>query len=292
MTTRTLPGFTFITPTTIEEAVSFLDRYREKARILAGGTDTLVLMKKGVASPEALITLGNVKGLDRIKYDKNGLTMGPLTTIRDVETSETIRDKYPLLAEAARSFGTVQIQNMATLGGNICTASPAGDMILPLLAMDADIDALGNKGRRTIGLRDFFTGPGKTVMSADEILVEIRVRPLPRGNGSSFIKIGRTMEDLSKVSVSTILSVANNRFRDVRIALGSVAPTPIRAIEAEGFLEDKATSSSVIDKAAVLACNGIAPITDDRSTAQYRMEITRVIVKRAIVKALERVGGK
>jgi carbon-monoxide dehydrogenase medium subunit len=292
MTTRILPGFTLITPTTIEEAVSILDRYGERAKIFAGGTDTLVLMKKRMVSPQALIRLGSVKGLNLIKSDKNGLTLGPLTTVRDIETSKTIRDKYSLLAEAAESFGTVQIQNMATLGGNICTASPAGDMILPLLAMDADIDVLGTKGRRTIRLRDFFVGPGKTVMSADEILVEIRVRPLPRGNGSSFIKVSRTMEDLSKVSVATILSVADRRFGDVRIALGSVAPKPIRAIEAEGFLEGKGTSRSVIDEAAVLACDGIAPITDDRSTAEYRGEVTRVIIKRAIAKALERVGGK
>jgi carbon-monoxide dehydrogenase medium subunit len=292
MTTRTLPGFTFITPTTIEEAVSFLDRYREKARILAGGTDTLVLMKKGVASPEALITLGNVKGLDRIKYDKNGLTMGPLTTIRDMETSETIRDKYPLLAEAARSFGTVQIQNMATVGGNICNASPAGDMIPPLLVMDAETDLVGNGGRRTIKLRDFFTGPGESVMKSNEILVELRALPLPSECGSCFVKIGRTAEDLSKVSVAVILSVAQGRIKDARLSLGSVAPTPIRALEAESFLEGKETSGSVIDKAATMVCNGIAPITDCRSTAEYRREITRVIIKRAITKALERVGGK
>ena len=292
MTTRTLPGFTLITPTTIEEAVSILDRYRERAKILAGGTDTLVLMKKRMASPQALITLGSVKGLSLIKYDKNGLTLGPLTTIRDIETSKTIGDEYPLLAEAARSFGTVQIQNVATVGGNICNASPAGDMILPLLAMDAEVDALGTGGRRTIRLRDFFAGPGESVINANEILVEIRARPLPRGYGSSFIKISRTAEDLSKVSAATILSVANGRFRDVRLSLGSVAPTPIRAIEAENFLEGKETSSSVIDEAAVMACNGITPITDSRSTAKYRGEITRVIIKRAIMKALERVGGK
>lgn len=289
MTTRILPSFTLILPASIEETIKLVAEYRGKAKILAGGTDVLVLMKNGMIAPKALIKIGKVKELHFIKCSlKKGLRLGPLATIRDIERSAKIGDMYPLMVEAARAFGNIQIQNMATVGGNICNASPAGDMIIPLLAMNAEIELMASGRKKTLKLMEFFSGPGKSVLKPNEILVGIKARPLSQRYGSCFIKISRTAEDLSKISVATVLTVRNTKFRDVRLSLGSVAPTPIKAVNTENYLEGREVSEKVIDEAVAIACNEIKPISDNRSTAKYRKEVAGVVIKRAIKKALDR----
>ena len=289
MTTRILPSFTLILPTSIEETIKLVAEYRGKAKILAGGTDVLVLMKNGMIAPKVLIKIGKVKELHFIKCSlKKGLRLGPLATIRDIERSAKIGDMYPLMVEAARAFGNIQIQNMATVGGNICNASPAGDMIIPLLAMNAEIELMASGRKKTLKLMEFFSGPGKSVLKPNEILVGIKALPLSQRYGSCFIKISRTAEDLSKISVATVLTVRNTKFRDVRLSLGSVAPTPIKAVNTENYLEGREVSEKVIDEAVAIACNEIKPISDNRSTAKYRKEVAGVVIKRAIKKALDR----
>jgi len=289
MTTRILPSFTLILPTSIEETIKLVAEYRGKAKILAGGTDVLVMMKNGLITSNILIKIGRIKELHFINCSiKNGLALGALSTIRDIERSAKIGNMYPLMVEAARAFGNIQIQNMATVGGNICNASPAGDMIPPLLAMNAEVDLMSSGRRKVVKLMDFFTGPGKSVLKPNEILVGIKAPPLSKKYGSCFIKISRTAEDLSKVSVATVLSVKNGKFKDVRISLGSVAPTPIRAVEAEDFLEGQEISDAVIDEAVAIVSDGINPVSDDRSTAVYRKDVACVAIKRAIKKAIKR----
>ncbi len=290
MTTRVLPSFTLFTPTTIEEAVSIIQKNLDEARILAGGSDILVQMKKRLITPKYLIKINKITNLSFINYEDNkGLSLGPLTTIREIENSSVIKQKYQLLSEAASTFATVQIQNMATIGGNLCNASPAADMAPPLLVMDAEVSVTGIEGKRTIKLEDFFIGPGRSVIKPYEILTEVKASPLPKDAGSSFLKIGRTAEDLSKVNVACVVSVKNNKFADVKVSLGAVAPTPIRAKKLESFLIGKEVSDAIIYDAAVIASKEIDPITDIRSTAVYRREVTKVLVKRAIKTALERV---
>lgn len=293
MTTRIIPSFNLYTPTTIKEARVLVDKYRGRAKVLAGGTDLLVAMKKGLLSPQFVIKITRIKELRFIKYDKmKGLSLGPLTNIAEIEKSKTIGRKYELLADAAKSFGTVQIQNMATIGGNICNASPGGDMIIALLAMNAKLVLMGSKGKRTVWLKEFLLAPGKSLMKTNEILVEIRAELLPEKSASRFIKIGRSAESLSKVSVGVIVCLEKNKFKDVRVSLGAVAPTPVRAFEVEEYLKGKEATNSVIDEAATLISKEIRPITDIRSTAAYRGKVTRVYVKRAIMEALERGRNK
>ncbi len=289
MSTRVLPNFSLIMPTTIREAIKLAHEYRGKAKIFAGGTDVLVSMKNGLIETETLIKLGKIKELDFIKYNaENGLTLGSLTTIHNIETFAEIKKKYPLMVDAASKFANIQILNMATVGGNVCNASPAGDMLPPLLSMNASIDLVSIKGKRTIKLIDFYTGPGECVMESNEILAGIKAPPLPEGYGSSFIKISRTAEDLSKVSAAVVLMEKEGKFTDVRLSLGAVAPTPIRVADAEEFLEGREIKESVINKAITIACNSIKPISDLRSTAAYRKEVAGIAIKRAIKKALER----
>jgi CO/xanthine dehydrogenase FAD-binding subunit len=161
-------------------------------------------------------------------------------------------------------------------------------MIIPLLAMNAEIDLMASAKKRTIKLTEFFTGPRKCALRPNEILVGIKAAPLSKRYGSCFIKISRTAEDLSKVSVATALTVRNKKFKDVRLSLGSVAPTPIKAFNAENYLEGREISERVIDEAVKIACSEIKPISDNRSTAKYRKEVAGVVIKCAIKKALDR----
>jgi carbon-monoxide dehydrogenase medium subunit len=290
MTTRVLPSFKLFTPTTIEEAVSIIQEYQGVSKILAGGTDILVIMKKRLINPNYLINISKIPNLSFIKYDrKKGLSIGPMTTIREIEKSRVIKKEYRLISEAASTFATIQIQNMATIGGNLCNASPAADLAPPLLVVDAEVDLIGIEGEKNVKLEDFFIGPGKSVIKPDEILTEIRAGALPKDAGSCFIKVGRTAEDLSKVNIATILSIRNNKFSDVKVSLGAVAPIPIRAKKLESFLIGKNVSDKTIDEAAVIASEEVKPITDIRSTAEYRRKVVKVLVKRSIKTALDRV---
>jgi len=177
---------------------------------------------------------------------------------------------------------------MGTMGGNICNASPAGDMIPPLLSMNAKVELASEEATRTVDLDKFYLGPGKTVMKSGELLKRIVAPPLPSGYGTSFVKICRTAEDLAKVSVATVLTQKDGRLADVRISLGAVAPTVIRATELEAYLDGKIFSDEVIEHTMALARDAISPISDLRSSAEYRKAVTGVAVKRSILQALQR----
>lgn len=293
MTTRVLPEFKLLSPQTIAEALAFADQHKSNAKFLAGGTDVLVKMKVGTMAPSILISIGSLSGMDNITYDHNhGLVMGALTTIRDIEISSVIGRVFPFLQDVAKAFANVQLLNMGTLGGNICNASPAGDMIPPLMSMNAVVTLVSTVGTRSVKLIDFFTGPGKTVIVSGELLSQITAPPLPNNHGTSFVKICRTAEDLAKVSVATVLSESDGKFKDVRISLGAVAPTVIRVFEVEKFLEGRTIGEDAIETAGLIACETIKPISDLRSTAEYRKDVTSHAVKRSIVEALKRSKGR
>jgi carbon-monoxide dehydrogenase medium subunit len=292
MTTRLLPDFEYIEPETIEEAISFLTQCGDKASILAGGTDLLPLMKRRIEKVQFIVNIKTISGLDYIKYDNDErmLKIGALTTIRKIEKSSIIQDRFPLLREASQNFGTVQIRNMATLGGNLCNASPAADMGPPLLVLGSQVKIVGSKGEKTIPLEQFFIGPRKNILKKNEILTEVQVKePKPR-TGTAFLKIGRVKSDIAKLNAAFKLTLQEHDIcNDVGIALGSVAPTPIRAKEAERKLIGNKICDEIINEVAELVVKEIDPISDIRSTAEYRREVSKVLVRRGLIRCYWRV---
>jgi len=276
--------FEYHAPTSLEEAVDLLSRYGGEARVLAGGTDLLVKMKQRLVEPGHVINIKNIEELTRIREAGGCVHIGAATRLRTIERSELIRIKLPLLCEAVSSMGSVQIRNMATLGGNLCNASPAADTACALLALGAEARIIGPEGARTVPLEEFFVGPGQTVMGADEMLAEVLI-PLPEGAGTSFMKIGRTSLDIATINIAVALKVAGGAVADCRIALGSVAPTPIRAHGAEEFLRGKELTSEALEAVANIVSEEIKPITDVRATAEYRREASKHLVVDALTAA-------
>ncbi len=289
---KTLKAFDYLAPQSVVEAASLLGKHKEQAKLIAGGTDLLVLMKDKVITPKYIIDIKPISALDYVKWDeKEGLSIGALTKISTIINSDVIKEKYFSLYQAAESFGTTQVRNMATIGGNICRSSPSADMVPPLLVFDAQVKLVGPEGEREVPLENFFTGPGENVL-ANEILTEIKVPPQKRPCGTAFKKLGRSSEDLAKVNCAVRIVITDGKYEDVRIALGAVAPTPVRAKKVEEALKGQEINAKVIDEAAKRVTEDIAPITDVRSNVEYRAYISQILIKRLINEAITRLGGK
>ena len=285
-----LPKFEYLAPKTLSEACSLLAQHKGKARLLAGGTDLLVNMKGREFTPQYIIGLKNIKKLDYIKYDKaEGLKIGALATINSIARSKEIQEKFHFLAIAASKMATNQIRNMGTIGGNLCNAAPSADFAPSLLCLGAKAKLVGSKKERVVALEGFFTGPGETVLQSDEILAEIQVPNQAPYSGGAYLKASRTAVDLALVGVAAFITLKSKDgiCSDARIALGAVAPTPIRAKKAEEAIKGKKVTASLIEQAAKSASEEARPISDVRSSAYYRTEMVRVLTKRAIRQALE-----
>ncbi len=278
--------FEYHEPRTIREALELLARWGEAARILAGGTDLLVQMKMRRVEPKCVINIKRIPELDYVREGPTGVRIGAATRLRRLERSGTIRRLFPALYRAIRWMASVQVRNMATIGGNLCNASPAADTAPPLMVYGARVKLASVSGERTLPIEDFFTGPGRTAMRPGEMLTEIWIPRQPEGTGSAFIKVARTAMDLAKVNVAVALTLRGWSASDVRIALGSVAPTPMRAREAEAALEGRPPTEDLLRRVGEIASEEIRPITDVRSTAEYRREVTKVIVADALREAL------
>lgn len=289
----TLPALEhYFQPKTVSEAVSLLASYGEEAKILAGGTDLLALMRNRVLKPKCLIDITRIPGLDYISYqDEDGLRIGALATLRAVELSKVVKDKYLVLYEAAQQMGSTQVKNMGTVAGNLCRASPAADTAPPLLVLAAEVRIAGPTETRIVPLESFFIGPGQTVLKYYEMVTEIIVPRLPAGTGMAFLRATRVAADLAKVNVAAAVTVKNGAYEEARIALGGVAPTPIRARKAEEVLKGEKLGDGVVQEAAETAATEIRPIDDVRSTAEYRKELSKVLVRRAIRLSQERAQG-
>jgi carbon-monoxide dehydrogenase medium subunit len=284
--------FEYFEPDTLSEAVSLLSRYNGQASIFAGGTDLLVEIKEHLRTPDYVINIKKIPGMDHLTFsDSNGLRIGSLATVRTVETSAIVVEKYAGLAQAARELGSIQVRNRATVAGNICRASPSADTLPPLIADGATVKLFGPAGERVVLLEEFFTGPGQTILARDEILVEIAVpSPLPH-TGKVYIKHGRRKAmELATVGVAVALTLTGGVCEEIRIVLGAVAPTPIRARQAEKILRGKVVDTAAISRAALAARAESRPISDVRSSAEYRREMVRVQTKRAITEALVIAG--
>jgi carbon-monoxide dehydrogenase medium subunit len=282
--------FEYFEPKTIEEAALLLATHGEKAKVVAGGTDLLVQMKMERLHPEYLISIAKIPALHYI-IEENGLRIGTLTPFREVERSPTIKNKYLALAEAARSVSSVQIKNMGTLGGNLCHGSPAADSAPPMIAFGAKVKLVGANHERMIPLEDFFLGPGETVLTPGELLVEVQVPELSLQTGSAFLKMARVSADLAKVNVAVVIRRENNFCKECRIVLGAVAKTPLRAKKAEEILKEEGFGADIVKQVSDVASEEIQPITDIRSNAWYRKEVSRILVRDAIGLAWSRAGG-
>ncbi len=285
--------FEYFEPGALDEAVALLARYREKANLLAGGTDLLVEIKERIRAPDYVISIQRIAGMSGFSFDaKEGLRIGALVTTRELEIYTAVQKHYAGLLQALRELGSIQVRNRATLAGNICRASPSADTLPPLIADGAAVRIYGERGERTVALEDFFTGPGKTVLAPNELLTQILVPAPPPHTGKCYIKHGRRKAmELATVGVAVSLSLDGSTCADVRISLGAVAPTPIRARQAENALRGRKLDSSVIEKAAEAAMGESRPISNVRGSADYRKEMVRVLTRRAIEEARRRAAA-
>ena len=289
MITRRLRPFAYYSPASIEEAVSVLGEHNGKAVLFAGGTDLVSMMKLRKITPETLVSLKGIEGMDYIRKDGAVLRIGPLTTIASIQASDLIRQEFFSLHETTKGFATPQIRNMATIGGNICRSSPCANTPPPLMTLGAEVKLVGPKGERSVRLEDFFTGAGENALDR-EVLAEIVV-PLPEGPcGTAFMELTRNSSDVSKVTCAVSLSVRNGKCDDIKVVLGSVADRIVRAKKAEAALAGQALEDAAIEEAAELVVHDIAPITDARSEAEYRREVSKVLARRTIKLARERAG--
>ncbi len=282
--------FEYLEPKAIEEALQHLDTYGEKAKVIAGGTDLIVQMKMEKIHPACLINISKLPSL-RYLIEGEGLRIGALTPFKEIEKSNVIKRRYTALYEAARSVSSVQIKNMGTIGGNLCNASPAADSAPPVIAFGAKVKLARGNQERILSLEEFFIGPGKTALAPKELLIEVKMPKLTDRTGSAFLKMTRVSADLAKISAAAVITREGNFCRDCKIVLGSVAEVPLRIKEAERILIGKKFEEELVQKASLRVSDEIKPIDDIRSTAWYRREVSRVLVRDTIKLAWERAAS-
>ena len=283
--------FIYLEPGSVSEVIELLAAHGDAARILAGGTDLLVQMKMERQKPAYVIGIGALTELQGIRQDIAKLTIGALTTIRDLARDTTVREGYTALAEACAAFSTAQVQAMGTVGGNLCNGSPASDTAPALIALGAEVVLAGPEGETRLPLERFFRGPGRTARRPDQLLVAVEV-PAPAPNtGSAFVKIGRVAADIAKANAAVCFVRDGDRIADCRLAFGSVAPTPMRAPRAEAILRGQTMTPELIAHAAAVAAEEISPIDDVRSTAAYRRQVVAALTVDGINRAWERAAN-
>ncbi|MEE8564456.1 MAG: xanthine dehydrogenase family protein subunit M [Atribacterota bacterium] len=287
---RKIKEFEYFEPSTLSEAISLLAQYRGKAKILAGGTDLLIQMKQRNLTPEYLIDIKNISELDYIKHNKDeGLKIGALVTHNSLVKSAVIQEKFSLLVEASLAVGSVQTRNRGTVVGNICNSSPSADTPPVLIALDASLKLISIMGERIVKVEEFFKSPFNNILKETELLTEIRIPNLPVHSGGSYLWLPKiTAVDETLVGVGVLIAVDDLIHKTctmARIGLGSVAPTPIRTKNAEEVLKGKRIEVIVCRQAAEVATNEASP----RSRAEYRREMVKVFVKRALDRALKKI---
>lgn len=281
-------SFDYFAPQSLGDATSLLRRYGTKARLLAGGTDLLLRLERRLIETGIVVDLKKIRALRGIKANRKGLRIGAVTLMEEIASSPLVQGRYGIIAKGAAAVGSIQTRNRATLGGNLCNASPAADTAPPLIALSARARIAGSRRDREVPLEEFFLAPGKTCLQPNELLKEIFI-PSPAGrSGGSFQRCTRTAMDIALVNCAVFLSLVSKReiIADIRIALGAVAPTPVRAQPAEDLLKGKRPDKDAIEEAAERAVASVSPIDDVRSSASYRREMVRVLTRRAIEEAL------
>lgn len=289
-------AFAFETPASLAEATRILAEEAGDARVIAGGTDIVVQYRDGRIAPNLVVSLHRIGGLDAIEEDgAGGLRLGPLVTATRVARHPVVLERYPALAEGARQVGAWLIQNRATIAGNICNASPAADTLPALLAHGARVELTGPNGTREMPLAEYFTGPGRTVRTAGDILTAIVLPAAPARSASAYVKLSpRGAMDIAIVGVAVAVSLApdGERIDEIGIGLGAVAPTPLRAADAEAVLRGQPVSADRIGEAARVARAAARPIADVRGSAEHRSEMVETLVRRVTTLAIERARGR
>ena len=284
--------FELALPESLDDCLRLLAERGPETKLLAGGTDLLPQMKNGVLMPKRVIDLSGVARVKILESDAKGLRIGAAVAARQLEQDPRVRGGYAAVAESAALVGSVQVRNLATIGGNLCNAAPSADMAPPLLALEAHAVIAGPKGERRVPLSDFFAGVRKTVLGPDELLVEIVApAPGPHSGGSYIRHTPRRELDIAVVGVASQMTLSNGVCSKARIALAAVAPTPVRATTAEAALEGKSLTPELIERAAELAAQGAKPISDQRGSADFRRHLVRILTRRTLTTALARAGA-
>lgn len=281
-----MKGFEFFEPTTLAEASQLFAR--EHAQLLAGGTDLVIGMKALTETPQSVISLQKIPGLAGITAEADGsIHIGAMAKVREVELSADIQQHHTALSEGAAEIGSVQIRNLGTIGGNIAHASPAADTVAGLLVADAQVDIASTGGERSIAIDELFIGPGQTVLAPGEIIKRFRL-PKP-ASGSHYIKHKiREVMDLAFIGVAAAVNLEDGVITEARIGLAAVAPTPIRATEAEALLAGKALTPELLAQAGAAAAATATPISDLRCSAEHRSEMVDVLTQRTLQTAVAR----
>jgi CO/xanthine dehydrogenase FAD-binding subunit len=285
-----LPKFEYHEPKSVSEAGRILAEIGGEASILAGGTDLLVNMKQGKASPKHVVSLSRIGELKEAGRDQGSLTVGACVTVADLRELEEVKAEYKGLFEGAGLLGSPLIRNLATVGGNIVTARPAADLPPPLIAYGASIGLKKETGERTLPLEEFFKGPGETMIEPGEILCSVVLREPPLYSGGGYVKLGvRRALEISLVNVAAFFSLdgPSGHIQEARVVLGAVAPTPIRALSSEQVLMGERPDDALFEKAGEAASNDAKPIDDFRASADYRREMVKVLTRRALRQAYE-----
>lgn len=287
--------FDFAAPRTLDEAMAILAQADgQQVRVLAGGTDLIDQIRQGRKSPSLVMDMKQIPEMRRLAFDpREGLYIGAAATCQEIAGYPPVRQHYPALAEACSLVGSIQIQNRASVGGNVCNAAPSADTVPPLLVHGALAVVAGAGGRRQLPLDEFFLGPGQTVLAANEIMLAVIVPPPPANSASHYLRFTPREEmDIAVAGVGSLLVLepGSRRCRQARLALAAVAPTPIRAREAEASLEGQLLGKEHLVRAGELAAQATRPISDVRGSADYRRELVKVLTRRTLESCLRSLG--
>ena len=283
-----LPKFDFLRPTSISETCQILDEYGDTASLIAGGTDVLVSLKRNLIAPSRLVGIDRVMELAGVSSSRREVQVGSLVTATTLAESLLLQRNFSILARAAAGLGSPPIRNRATVGGNLVTARPAADLIPPLMVLDARVHMASSVGTRELPINGFVTGPGETRIRSNEVLTHVTIERPQRGTAGVYIKFGaRHSCEISIVSVAAFVSLtpAGRKIREARIALGAVAPRPIRCPRAEELLGGAAPGEKAFSAAGQAAARAAKPISDHRGSARYRRQMVDVLTRRALAAA-------
>jgi len=287
--------FEYFAPQSLAEAIALFGEKGEGGRALAGGTDLVPQIKEGgkIPLPAYVVSLRHLPELRGIGFsESDGLRIGAGVTMAELAESPLVRERYPALADGAGVVGSVQTMNMATVGGNVCNAAPSADTAPPLLAYEALAAIAGPDGERELPLAEFWLGPNATALRPGELLRELRLPVPPPNSGDVYVRrTPRKQMDIAVVGVAVLLTLDGDRIERARIALGAVAPTPVRAGQAEAALEGQLVSESLFAKAAEAAAAEARPISDQRGSAEFRRHLVRVTTERCLHESARRARG-
>ncbi|MBZ5699639.1 MAG: xanthine dehydrogenase family protein subunit M [Acidobacteriia bacterium] len=285
--------FEYAAPKTLEEALRLVERHGDEAKILAGGHSLLPLMKLRLAQPRYVIDIGRLRGMSYIREENGHIAIGALTTHAEIESSNLLRAKCPLLAETAAAIGDVQVRNRGTLGGNLAHADPAADYPAALLALDVEIVAASTAGARTIPVNEFFLDMLTTALRPGEILSQVRVTPLAAHTGAAYEKLPQPASGFAIVGVAARLRLGKGgKIEDAGVGVTGLGPKAFRAEAVEKALRGKKASDKIFTDAARYAAQGVEPLADLHASADYRREMASVYTRRALKRAFARAQGK